>query len=147
MKGILLETDLIAEYLTAGAGEIPLMRLLLETVTCYTTFLHAAEIYSAARNDDERRSVEKALFGLKILGASSRYAKTIALVLSSEGRMRGHRTAVVAAMAIESGLPVVTDDYLPDLSDIPGLRLISASSLRERPDHVSLAEALLAEPF
>lgn len=144
MNGILIETDVIVEFLTAGDGEIPLLRRLLETVPCYTTFLQAAEIYSTAQDDQERRQVEKALFGLKILGASSRYAKTIARVLSSEARMGGHRTAIVAAMAIESRLPVVTDEYLQDLCNIPGLHPVSASSLRQTIGHTSLGQALAA---
>jgi|GEM_PF-2045273 len=142
MKGVLLETDVIVEYLTAAPDEVPLMRRLLGTISCCTTFLQAAEIYSAARDDGERRTVEQALFGLKILGASSRYAKTIALLLSSEGRMGGHRTAIVAAMAIESGLPVITDDHLQEFGGISGLRLIEASTLRRTPDHAALADAL-----
>ncbi len=142
MNGILVETDIIVEYLTAGPGDTPLLRQLLESVMCYTTFLQAAEIYSAAQDEDEHRTVERALFGLKILGASSRYAKTIAQALTSDGRASGHRAAIVAAMAMESQLPVLTDSYLKDFSNIAGVHLIAASSLREVAKGASFAEAL-----
>jgi predicted nucleic acid-binding protein len=143
MKGVLLETDLIVEFLTAG-GEASLMRRLLETATCFTTFLNAAEIYSTARDDDERRMVERALFGLKILGASSRYAKTIGAALSSEVIVIDHRTAVIAGMAIESGLPVITDVYHTAHSHLPLVQVIAASELRTIEDRAGLAEALAA---
>lgn len=144
MNGILVETDLIVEYLVSPPGEQPLLRRLLQSVTCYTTFLHAAEIYGAAGDDRERRTVEHALFGLKILGASSRYAKTIGGLLTSQGAVRGHRTAIVAAMALESKLPLITDAYLKDFSDIPGLHLIAATAIRRIPEGVSINEALVA---
>jgi len=143
MKGILVETDLIVDYLTAGPGGATLLRRLLEVVPCYGTFIQAGEIYSAATGDEERRMAERALFGLKILGASGRYAKTIGEVLSSLASMGSYRTAIVAAMALESRLPVVTDAYRPALAGIPGVKLIAASELRRAPDHERLG-ALLA---
>lgn len=138
MNGILIESDVIAEYLTAEAGQTPLLRRLLEIAPCYSTFIQAAEIYSTARDDDERRTVERALFGLKILGASSRYAKTIGSVLTSVATGDRYRTAIVAAMAIASQLPVVTDVHFHALSDAPGITVVSASSLRQLPDREAL---------
>jgi predicted nucleic acid-binding protein len=144
MTGVLVESDLIVEFLTCPAGRVPLLRRLLETTTCYTTFLNAAEIYAAARGDEERRMVERALFGLKILGASSRYAKTIGEVLSSEGSVIDHRTAIVAGMAIESGLPVVTGMYHSAFSQLSRVRTIAASALEAIDGRDRLAEALEA---
>lgn len=146
MNGVLIETDIIIDYLTASPGEIPLLRRLLEAVTCYTTFLNAAEIYSAARGDEERRTVEQALFGLKILGASGRYAKTIGGVLSSEGTAIGHRTAIVAAMARESNLPIVTETYFAELSSLSKLHVLAASELRRTPDRESLSALVAMAP-
>jgi predicted nucleic acid-binding protein len=146
MQGVMIETDVIAAFLTAGDGEQTLMRRLLEALPCYTTFLHAAEIYSAARDAEETRIVERALFGLKILGASGRYAKTIGRALTSVAAMRGHRTAIVAAMAIESGLPIVTDDHYTALSAIPGPRVIRAATLQSAHGMAELL-SLLAPPL
>jgi hypothetical protein len=142
MKGILVETDLIIEFLTAPIGTVPLLRKLLEVLPCYSTFIQAAEIYSVAQGDEERRMVERALFGVKILGASGRYAKTIGDILSSPPLTRGHRPAIVAAMAIESDIPVVTEAYYKTFSEIPRLRVIAASSLRGATDTGALLTAV-----
>ena len=138
MSGILVETDLIVEFLTAGPGETPLLRRLLEATRCYTTFIQAAEIYAAARGEEELRMVERTLFGLKILGGSSRYSKTIGEVLTSLGSMRDHRTAIVAAMALEARIPLVTGTNVDKYSPIPGLRVLSAATLRASSDANSL---------
>lgn len=142
MKGVLVETDLIAEFLTAGSDGPSLLRRLLEVITCYTTFLNAAEIYSAARDDEERRTVERALFGLKILGASARYAKTIGAALSSDVTGIDHRKAIVAGMAIESDLAIVTDFHYRALTHLPSLKVIPAAALRATHERSSLEEAL-----
>jgi predicted nucleic acid-binding protein len=134
VNGILVETDLLVEYLLAGPGEPTLLRALLESITCYTTFVQAAELYSAVRDDAERRLVDRALFGVKILGASSRYAKTIGVLLSSYRHVGGHRRAIVGAIALESRLPVVTDIYYRELSTVEGLRVVQATSLRRQSD-------------
>lgn len=142
MNSVLVETDLIVEYLTAEQGSRPLLRRLLQTATCYATFVQAAEIYSVARDDSERRIVERALLGLKILGASARYAKTIGDVLSSLAPSQDHRTAIVAAMALESKLPIVTDTHYDQLRQVSALRVIAASELRTIPNDETLADAL-----
>jgi hypothetical protein len=138
VNGVLIEVDLIAEYLTAQVGVTPLLRRLLELVPCYTTFIQAAEIYSTVTSDEERRIVDRALFGLKILGASSRYAKTIGNVLSSVATGDRYRSSIVGAMALESRLPVVTQLFVDSLSQIPGLRVIAAEALRELSDSDAL---------
>lgn len=143
MKGILVETDLITAFLTAPAGSTPLLRRLLEILPCYSTFIQAAEIYSVTTGEEERHTVERALFGLKILGASGRYAKTIGDILSSPPRTGGHRTAIVAAMAIESDIPVVTEAYYNTFSEIPRLRVITASTLDSAADGAALLAAVI----
>lgn len=142
MAGILVESDLIVEYLTAGEGRETLLRRLLPNVSCFGTFIQASEIYGACVDDVDRRTVDRALFGLKILGASSRYSKTIGLLLTSSGSMRGHRTAIVAAIALESRLGVVTDTHFDEYSSVPGLRLYSAAALRQTKNSEELMKAL-----
>ena len=142
MTGILIETDLIVEFLTAAPGEESLLRRLLTITPCFSTFVQASEIYSACAGESDRPTVDRALFGLKILGASSRYSKTIGELLSSLGSMRGHRTAIVAAMALESRLPVVTDAHIDAYSAVPGLRIIPAASLRRVTSRDELMKAL-----
>jgi predicted nucleic acid-binding protein len=142
VAGILIETDLIVEFLTAAEGSQSLLRQLLAVTPCFSTFIQASEIYSACRGEEDRRAVERALFGLKILGASSRYSKTIGECLSSLGTMRGLRTAIVAAMALESSLPVVTDVHYDAHSAVPGLRLLPAAELRRAKSRDELAKVL-----
>jgi hypothetical protein len=142
VAGILVETDLIVEFLTAGGGRQSLLRRLLSTVSCFSTFVQASEVYSVCGGDSDRAAVDRALFGLKILGASSRYSKTIGLLLSSSGSMRGHRTAIVAAMALESRLALVTDTHFDAHSSVKGLRLYSASALRRTKNSDELTKAL-----
>lgn len=142
--GVLVETDLIVDYLLAPAAEPSLLRRLMEVVVCYTTFIQASEIYSAARGPQEERTVERALFGLKILGASSRYAKTIGGVLSSVDTPLDIRTAVMAAMAMESKLPIVTALHAGPLSGIEGIVLLSAERLKQAENASELA-GMLAE--
>ncbi len=130
-KGILVETDLLVEFLLAPSGSTPLLRRLLQTTVCFSTFIQASEIYGTAVSDDERRIVERPLFGLKILGASSRYATTIGRLLSSANGSIVHRTAIVAAMAIESNLPIVTETFAQTYNGITGVHIIEAGGLRE----------------
>lgn len=139
MKGILVETDILVEYLTSPAAASSLFRRLLCSVVCYSTFVQAAEIYSAAVTPEERRTVDRALFGLKVLGANSRYAKTIGDLLSSLGSQSiesgsfepGNRLriATVAAMAIESDLPVVTEVWAATYRSIPRVRVLTPQEL------------------
>lgn len=141
-KGILVETDLLVEFLLAPPGSVPLLRRLLQTTPCFSTFIQAAEIYGTAANDEERRVVERPLFGLKILGASSRYATTIGRLLSSANGSIGHRTAIVAAMAIESDLPIVTQTFGALLTGIDAARVIDAASLRNAPTEQAMLDLL-----
>ncbi|MDB5034376.1 MAG: hypothetical protein JWQ98_1617 [Chlorobi bacterium] len=142
MNGLLIETDLLIDFLLTPHDEASLFRRLLELTPCYSTFLNAAELYGAARSDEERRMVDRPLFGLKILGASSRYAKTIGSVLSSEGIGGDHRIAIIAGMAIESSLPVITERHFEIYAGIPGLDVIRASVLRQSADREALKSLL-----
>ncbi|MBC8146183.1 MAG: PIN domain-containing protein [bacterium] len=145
MTGILVETDVIVEFLTAPPATETLLRRLLSATTCFTTFIQASEVYSACESAADRSAVDRALFGLKILGASSRYSKTIGAVLTSLDSMRGHRTAIVAAMALESSLPVVTDTHYDVFSAVPGLRLYPAAELRRVSNRDELMK-MLSDP-
>jgi len=142
LTGILVETDLIVEFLTAPSGRESLLRRLMAAVSCFSTFVQASEIYSACDGESDRIIVDRALFGLKILGASSRYSKTIGLLLSSSGSLRGHRSAIVAAMALESRLALVTDTHFDEHSSVNGLRVISAAALRRTKNSDELMKAL-----
>ena len=134
MNGILVETDVIAGYLLQPAHSAALLRRLLQSATCYTTFIPAAEIYGTAQTADQMRIVERALFGLKILGASGRYAKTIGRIRSSSQSAGDFRFDITAATAIESGLPIVTERHRSEYERYPGVVVIGATALAAAPD-------------
>ena len=141
-RALLVETDVLAEYLIAPEDRVPLLRRLLECAICHTTFVQAAELLSTAREEKERAAIGRALAGVRVLGASSRYADTIGRILSSLGTPGGLRTAIVAAMARESSLPIVTSIHLDDLTRVAGIALLDARVLAQSEDAGTL-EALL----
>ncbi|MBS1912108.1 MAG: hypothetical protein JST22_08990 [Bacteroidetes bacterium] len=142
MSEILVETDVLACYLTAPVAEPSVLRRLLESATCFTTFINAAELYALPRDDAERRTIERALFGIKILGASGRYAKTIGRILSSlvsPDAITPYRTAIIAAMCHEGRLPVVTDSHYDVYSRIPGMIVLQEHDVRQFSTPTALA--------
>ncbi|HVZ40080.1 MAG TPA: hypothetical protein VHI13_12450 [Candidatus Kapabacteria bacterium] len=142
MSEILVETDVLACFLIAPAAQPSVLRLLLESATCFTTFINAAELYSIPKDDAERRTVERALFGIKILGASGRYAKTIGRILSSllsPDGITDYRTAIIAAMCQEGRLPVVTDSHYDVYSRIPGMIVLQGDDVRRFSTPTALA--------
>jgi predicted nucleic acid-binding protein len=130
VAGILIETDVFVEFLMAPAGEAPALRNLLAEHSCFMTFIQASELFSAANSDEERSEIERSLSGIKVLGASSRYSKTIGRLLTSlAGTPDAHRTAIVAAIALESNLPVVTSTRKSEFDAIPDLMVFAPSSV------------------
>lgn len=147
MSDVLVETDVLAGYLIAPATAPSVLRLLLQSATCFTTFINAAELYSLPTNDEEQRMIERALFGLKILGASGRYAKTIGALLSSletPGNIVDHRTAIIAGMCREGRLPVVTDSRYDVYSRIPGMIVLRGDDVRQFASPMALRDHLEA---
>ena len=147
--GVLVETDILVDFLTAPQGEPSLLRLLLAELPCYTTFVQAAELYSCAGTDGEKRMVEPALFGLRVLGASARYAATMGAILRATGGAEppGMREICTASVAIEANLPVVTKKFLLNYRLVPNLSIIEADIVRQlirRKELLPSVEALCA---
>lgn len=113
-NGILIETDILIEYLVNEGKGISVLRNLLTEFVCYTTFVQAAELLSAALNEAENKELEKALFGLKVLGSSSRYSFRIANQLKKLNDINlvkdKFRFAIISAIAIESDLTIITSN-------------------------------------
>lgn len=134
-QGLLVETDILAEFLTAPPGHVSLLRLLLAELPCYTTYIQAAEIYACTSSDEDLRLIEPALFGVRVLGASARYAQTTGRLLRESTTAAGSRAAwretVTAAIAIEARLPVVTQNFLQNYGQILSLPIIEASVVRQ----------------
>lgn len=123
MTELLIESDLIAEYLTTPVGTVPALRELLRSARCFSTFIQAAELLSLAETESEQRIVERGLYGLKIIGASSRYSQQIGALMRGHSGL-DHRTAIVAAIAISANLTIVTRTFFESyvtLCSIPSL--------------------------
>lgn len=134
-QGVLVETDILTEFLTARRGEVSLLRRLLAEVPCYTTYVQAAELYSCAVDDNDLRTIEPALFGVRVLGASARYAQTTGQLLRglsvTSGSLPAWRETLTATIAIEARLPVVTHNFLQNYGQIPAVAIIEAGVVRQ----------------
>lgn len=111
-KGILVETDVIAAFLT-GTGEVSLLERALATSMCYTTFVQLGEILACVP-PAEHAPVMKALSLLRPLGAPPRYATELAsflLRVRAENPAEALRMAITATIARQSTLPVLTVRY------------------------------------
>lgn len=134
-QGLLVETDILADFLTAPPGEASLLRLLLAELPCYTTYVQAAELYACAAGEDDLRLIEPALFGVRVLGASARYAQTTGQLLREAAGQGGPapawREVLTAAIAVEARLPVVTKKFLQNYRQIPRTPIIEAGVVRQ----------------
>lgn len=129
--GLLIDTDILAEYLLAPPGSTPLLRRLLAVAPCLTSVLQAAELLACAATSGERKAVEGLLAGLKVMGLNGRYATTMAQLSSSTGGALPVEGVALAALAIESRLSVVTDRMLERLCNISGVRVLCGSALQQ----------------
>lgn len=132
-QGVLVETDILVDFLIAPPGEPSLLRLLLSEIPCYTTFVQAAELYSCTDGHDGKQAVEPALFGVRVLGASARYASTIGALMRSSGNgsTATLREICTAAIAIEANLPVITKKFLQNYSGISHIPIIEEDMVRQ----------------
>jgi predicted nucleic acid-binding protein len=79
--------------------------------SCFTTVINAAELYAGAWGDEEIKKVDAALWGMKVLGLSSRYAKHIGQLfvkLQTQGKSITEHDCLIAGIALESKLPILT---------------------------------------
>jgi hypothetical protein len=112
---LLIETDVLAEYLTALPGEKTLLREALKTTVCYTTMLNAMELFRAASTTEQRASVLQMLYVVRVLGFNARYAEPFAefgeQIEHETGNVLTDREALVLGMARASKLAVLTRSF------------------------------------
>ncbi len=132
-QGVLIETDILIDFLTAPAGDPSLLRMVLAELPCYTTFIQAAELYSTASSDEEKHMIEPALFGLRVLGASARYATTMGRLIreTAHPEPMPMRHICTAAIAIEANLPVITKKFIENYRRVHHLPIIEADIVRQ----------------
>lgn len=103
MDKYLLETDILADYLTAN--DMNYLINLMQKGICFTTVLNAAELLAACKNDEEQSAVRNVLDAIKVLGLNSRYALSITEFSEKTGSVRDALFSVVASI---NKLPIVT---------------------------------------
>ncbi len=103
MDKYLLETDILADYLTAN--DMNYLINLMQKGICFTTVLNAAELLAACKNDEEQSAVRNVLDAIKVLGLNSRYALSINEFSEKTGSVRDALFSVVASI---NKLPIVT---------------------------------------
>lgn len=135
-QGILVETDILVDFLATQSDTPSLLRLLLAEMPCYTTYVQAAELYACANNEEEIQHIEPALLAVRVLGASARYAPTIGAILrdtmeDKQLQKPSWREIATSAIAIESRLPIVTKNFLRNYEQILGVSIIEADVVRQ----------------
>lgn len=103
MVKYLLETDILADYLTSNKENY--LQKLMQTGICFTTVLNASELLVVCKNEDEKSSVRSVLDSLKVLGLHSRYSLSVP---EFSEKTRNVRDALFAVVALINKLPIVT---------------------------------------
>ena len=103
MDKYLLDTDILADYLTAN--DMNYLINFMQKGICFTTVLNAAEILAACKNDEEQSAVRNVLDAIKVLGLNARYALSITEFSEKTGSVRDALFSVVASI---NKLPIVT---------------------------------------
>jgi predicted nucleic acid-binding protein len=123
---IIVDADVIAAHLN-GLRRPSVLRQALGKVFCYTTVIQAAEVFSLARSARERRAVLDALAPIKVLGVNARSAVLLGELMGVRG-VRDPGVALIAALSIESRLPILTGRP-GRFARIRGVRCISPRSV------------------
>ena len=112
-KGVIVETDLIADYLLCGQSP-SVLRSALQTFTCYTTFVQISELLQCATTEYQKRCVLDAISLLRPLGSHPRYSEAIAEMLRRleiASPSERFRCAVTGAISQQAKLPILTERY------------------------------------
>jgi len=105
---LLVETDLLADYLVAQPGETSLLRTVLSHVQCYTTMLNALELFRAAESVAEREAVLAVLTVVRVLGFPARTSEVAADLFRTTKETVTTRESVILGLAHASKLGVLT---------------------------------------
>jgi hypothetical protein len=109
---LLIETDILAEFLVVPFGATSMLREALQVAVCYTTMLNALELFRAARTESEQASILQMLHVVRVLGFHARYAMAFAELsreIESTCSVRiTDRDAMILGMARASKLQILT---------------------------------------
>jgi predicted nucleic acid-binding protein len=124
---VILDTDVIVDYLLADSGAEPVLRKLMRSCFCYTTVINAAALFALASSKKQQVAIEDALGALKILGINARSAVLFGKLIRAHPRL-GVNDTYIAGICLESRLPLCT--FTPRrFSAVRKLKLLPAASL------------------
>ena len=123
--GVVVDTSVWVEFLRGGrGGDSSVVEDLIRSSQAVTCGMVLAELLAGVRDAEDRRQLQEALAGLDYLETREqtwRRAGELAAELRSKGRTLPMSDLIVAALAIEHGLTVLTADS--HFRHIPGVRL------------------------
>ncbi len=127
-KKVIVDTDVLVDYLLADETVEPVLRKLMRSFFCYTTVINAAALLALASSKKQRTVMEDLLGGLKILGINARSSILFGRLLRSYPRLSVN-DCYIAGICLESRLPLCT--LTPRrFSAVRKLKVLSISSLR-----------------
>ncbi len=127
LRKLVVDTDVIIDYLFHSGTRAPHLRGAMEKYLCYTTVFNAIELFSSARTAAESRTIEQTLGAMKLLGLNARVAKRLGHLFRKHPKS-SFRDLLVAGVCLEGKLPLLTRSA-KRFHDINGLRIIEPSVL------------------
>lgn len=126
MDKYLIESDILADYLTSSDNMDSHLINLMQKGICFTTVLNAAELLASCKNENEKKLVRNVLDSLKVLGLNSRYALSVP---EYSDKTKSVRDALFSVVASINKIPIVTFDR--ERYKKTNLKIIHPQELRE----------------
>ena len=126
MSKYLLDSDILADYLTSSDNMNSHLIHLMQKGICFTTILNAAELLASCKDSNEEKQVRSLLDSLKVLGLHSRYALN---VREYSDKTKSLRDALFSVVSSINKLPIVTFDK--ERYKKTKLKIIHPQDLRE----------------
>ncbi len=128
-SGVIVDTSVWVDFLRGGRGhDAVAVEELVRTARAVTCGIVLAELLAGVKHSEQREQLSDALAGLEYVELREqtwRRVGELAAELRSKGRTLPMSDLIVAALALEHGLSVLTSDN--HFHSIPGLRLHSRS--------------------
>lgn len=122
----MIESDILADYLTSSDNMDSHLINLMQKGICFTTVLNAAELLASCKNENEKKLVRNVLDSLKVLGLNSRYALSVP---EYSDKTKSVRDALFSVVASINKIPIVTFDR--ERYKKTNLKIIHPQELRE----------------
>ncbi|MEO6939930.1 MAG: hypothetical protein ABI444_07310 [Candidatus Kapaibacterium sp.] len=150
---LLIETDVLADFLITPNGERSLLRSALTQSVCYTTMVNALELFRATRSESENAAVLGMLNVVRVLGFNARFAQTFSEVAreieTRTSKQLTDREAMIVGMAKASKLSILTvtlKDRYESFESVAVLDTKAIAALREEVPNSNDAQNISREP-